>query len=310
MIKNTSLLLLLLLLFWSCEREFTPPQVDDVDDIVVEGYIEAGPRPTAPYVLLTRAQPFFSEIGGEALNDFFVRGAEVRVSDGTRTVQLTELCLDELPPELQEQAAELFGLGGDSIAINICAYVDVAGDMVGQEGRKYELEVRAEGKVLTATTTIPLHVPLDSLYFRVPPGEVADTLAELRVVIDDPSGEDNFYRYFTQINDRPLRAPNGSVTDDRLFDGQRFEFPLPRASEPGEDFDFSTFGLYTRGDTATIKWICLDEAHFNFFNTVEFLRNNQGPFSSYSRVDHNIEGGLGIWGGLSASYYELAVPEK
>ena len=51
----------------------------------------------------------------------------------------------------------------------------------------------------------------------------------------------------------------------------------------------------------------IGEEQFNFWNTLEFSRANQGPFSSYTRIDHNVEGGLGIWGGIAARYYPLTV---
>ena len=124
----------------------------------------------------------------------------------------------------------------------------------------------------------------------------------------DPPGTTNYYRYFTGENDGPLIIPFHSVTDDVFFDGQEFDFPLTKA-EDGEDFDFTTFGLFTRGDSITIKWMNLDREHFQFWSTLEFSRENQGPFSSYTRVKSNINGGLGIWGGISASYYGLWVPE-
>ena len=61
------------------------------------------------------------------------------------------------------------------------------------------------------------------------------------------------------------------------------------------------------GDSVLIKWTTIDEAHFDFWNTLEFSNANQGPFSSYTRLQSNINGGLGIWGGYSVSYYSRTV---
>ncbi|RME95187.1 MAG: DUF4249 domain-containing protein [Bacteroidetes bacterium] len=293
-------------LLLGCEEEFTPPVVNAEQQIVVEGYIEAGDRPTPAYVLLTRSFPFFSELGPEQLEAAFVHDARVTVSTADQSVVLTELCLDDIPPEFRDQVAEFLGNNPDSIGFNICVYVDLFGELPGQLGQTYELRVEVEGKVLTASTTIPDLVALDSLWFVPPPGQPNDTLAELRVILADPPGP-NFYRYFTAVDDGPFQRPFTSVTDDLLFDGQRFEFPISRASEPGEDFDPATFGLFRLDTRARLKWMNIDEAHFNFWNTLEFSRANQGPFSSYTRVDHNVDGGLGIWGGIAAKYYEIDV---
>ncbi len=306
------LLLLVLVGATSCEKEFIPEIPGEVESLVVEGYIEAGDRPTPPYVILTRSRAFFAELSVEELENAFVHDAVVIVDNGEQSRQLTELCLEELTPEQRALAGALFGLEVDSFGFNFCIYADLSFQMQGQAGRRYDLTIETPaGEVLTATTTIPPSIPLDSLWFVPPPGEPVDTLAQLRCTISDPDSLKSFYQYFTQVNDEPFVRPFSSVIDDRLFDGQSFEFPLSKA-EPfdAEAFDLETFGLYRRGDTATIKWVNLDEAHFNFWNTLEFNTANQGPFSSYTRIESNIEGGLGIWGGRSVLYYDLTVPEE
>ncbi len=300
--------LFLLFTFSSCEEEFIPEPVVGAEGIVVEGYIEAGDRPTPPYVILTKSFPFFSELSQDQLDDSFVRGAEVTVSDGDKTVTLTELCLDEVPVEFRNLVSEFLGTPIDSIGFNFCAYIDLSMEMMGEEGKTYSLEVKTGEETLRASTTIPSAIPLDTLWFTQPPGEPSDVFAELNVLLSDPADETNFYRYLTSEQYGPYLAAFGSVTDDLLFDGQSFEFPLPKAEAPGTEFDQESYGYYVRGSTVTIKWITLDEDHFNFWNTLEFSRANQGPFSSYTRIDHNIEGGVGIWGGLAARYYELEVP--
>ncbi|MEN0002970.1 MAG: DUF4249 domain-containing protein [Bacteroidota bacterium] len=310
--KRVLYLLMLLMgaLLWSCEEEFIPEITTDPNAIVVEGYIEAGSRATPPFVILTRSIPFFQNINTDGFDGLFVRDAKVEVTNGDQTVQLTELCLQELSPEQQAIAGQLLGFDPDSIAFNFCAYVDLSFSMIGEEGEQYDLRIEAEDKTLTASTTIPPHVPLDSLRFIEPPGTPNDTLAELRIFLADPAGQRDFYRYQTEINSAGFQSPIGSVVDDRLFDGDTFEFPLAKAEDRNAEFDPATFGLYRRGDQVGVKWINIDEPHFNFWNTLEFTLANQGPFSNYTRVDSNIEGGLGIWGGLSASYYELEVPEE
>lgn len=298
-------------LLLGCEEEFIPEPVGGpVDELVVEGYIEAGDRPAPAFVILTRSFPFFSELSADQLSNAYVAGAEVTVSDGSRTITLTEICLNDLPPALRDQVGEFLGFNPDSIGFNFCAYADIAFEMPGEEGKTYTLAIKADGKELRSVTTIPFRVPVEEVRFVDPPGQPNDTLAQCLVTISDPAGVSNYYRYFTATQGESLTAPFGSVTDDRLFDGQSFEFPLPKAEPPGSDFDLNTFGLYLRGDTVTLKFINIDREHFNFWNTLEFNAANQGPFSSYTRVDHNIEGGLGIWGGLSAQYFELVVPER
>ncbi len=299
-----------LLLFTACEEEFVPDVIVDPSQIVVEGFIEAGEQPTPPYLFLTRSLGFFRELSIEEVENAYVHDALITVSDGSETVTLREFCSDDLDPATREFASVFLGVNVDSLPFSLCVYTDPTLSMFGRAGRTYDLRIEVEGDTYTAQTTIPEHVPLRDLRFVDPAGTPIDSLLELRVTLDDPADTKDYYRYFTAVDDSGFIAPDASVIDDRLFNGQEFSFPLSRAPLSNEAFDLATFGLYRRGTTARIKWMCLDEGQFNFWNTLEFTVANQGPFSSYTRIDSNIEGGaLGIWGGFSASYYNLRVPE-
>jgi hypothetical protein len=306
--RSKILFSLMVIALWSCEEPFIPDTVDKPAEIVVEGYIEAGERATPPYVILTKDVPFFSTFSAEDLENTFIHDAIIEVSDGEQTTQLTELCLNELTAQQKQLASGLFGFNIDSIGFNFCVYLDLTFTLQGEEGKTYDLSIESEGKELFATTTIPEHAPLADVWFREPPGEPSDTLAQMICSSNDPAGIANFYRYQVEINGEGFVSSLASVIDDRIFDGEYFEFPLAKPEPRGtDDFDLTTFGLYRIGDMVTLKWLCLDEAHFNFWNTLEFGAANQGPFSNYTRVESNVEGGLGIWGGLSASYYDLTV---
>ncbi|MEM8584839.1 MAG: DUF4249 domain-containing protein [Bacteroidota bacterium] len=304
------ILSLLVLILSSCQEEFVPAQVKGPHPLVVEGYIEAsGELSSPPYVFLTRSFPFFNEVSGEGFDDFFVHDADIRVSDGETEVRLVELCFADLTPDQLELAENFLGRQLDSLGVNLCVYLDPTFRILGEEGKRYDLVVEAEGERLTATTTIPRQVPLDSVFFVEPPGEPRDTLAQLRVILDDPP-EDNFYRYFVSVDSGEFKRDDFSVFNDRLFAGERLEFPLNRPLANGESLDLSTFGLFRRGTNMTLKFVFLDETHHQFWETLEFSSANQGPFSSYTRIAGNIEGGLGIWGGLAATYYDRQVPDK
>jgi hypothetical protein len=293
----------------ACEQAFIPESSGAEEELVVEGYIEAGEQAAPPYVILTRDVPFFSTLNAEQLENTFVHNATVEVSDGEQTITLTELCLDELTEQQKQLASNFFSVNLDSIGFNFCVYVDLGFSMVGEVGNVYELKVAAEGKTLRAVTTIPESVPVEEFLFRQPPGEPDDTtLVQLLCTVSDPAGIANYYRYQVDMGNGTFVSSLASVTDDRLFDGQTAEFPLAKPEPRGtDDFDLATFGLFSLGDTITIKWMGLDEDHYDFWNTLEFSLANQGPFSNYTRIDSNVDGGLGVWGGFSASYYTLPV---
>lgn len=301
--KRIAFYLFVLLSCWACEEEITPIAFDDQADLVVEGFIEAGELPTPPVVILTKSIPFSQSHEENALNDIFVHDAAVFVDDGSNTIQLSELCWDDLNVEQKRIILENFNLGFDSLVINVCVYTDASLSMMGEVGKRYQLRIDTEGKTLMANTIIPKHIPIDSLFFK----SVSPPFWELIGFIQDDPDEVSFYRYFTSVNQGQFLAPFTSVTDDLFFNGQSFEFPLNKA-ERGTT-PIQEYGLYTAGDTVGIKWTNIDEAHFRFWNTVEFNSFNQGPFASYTRIEGNIDGGLGVWGGYSNSYYFLIVPE-
>ncbi len=301
--------LLFLLGLFSCETEFTPDVSIYEEQIVVEGHIEAGDRPTPPYVLLTKNQAFFSEINSTSFDDLFIHDAVVTVENSQNTITLQEICFNDLSEEQQQIFSDFLGLGDtDSININFCVYTDLSFSMMGEIGETYHLNIQVDGKELSAVTTIPEHIPIESLNFSPIPDPDNDTLQELTGSITDPTGEKNFYRYFTQVDNEPLIPGFTSVSDDIIFDGSSFEFPIPKGQPRTEEIDPNTYGYFLEGTTATIKWCNIDEAHFDFWNTLEFNMANQGPFSSYTKISSNINGGLGIWGGYSATYYTEIVP--
>lgn len=293
---------------YSCETPFNPGDAEFVEEIVVEGYIEAGDQPTPPYVILTKSSPFFSSLSLDAFEGLFIHDAEMTVSNGNETVSLSEICFNDLTPEQQDLLADFLGTQADSLGLNFCVYTDLSFSMFGEVGKSYDLEIQVDGKLLTATTSIPQLSEIDSLIFDPIPDPENDTLQELTGAFSDPAGVQNYYRYFTEVNQEGLLPGLSSVVEDIVFDGQSFEFPIPKAQSRTEEIKPETYGYFLEGDTVTVKWCAIDQAHFEFWSTLEFNAQNQGPFASYTRISSNVDGGLGIWGGYAAKYYEEVVP--
>ncbi len=308
--KRLPFLLMLLsglVLFQACQVEYTPVNSGEGPKYVVEGYVEAGQDPFIPYVILTKSFDFYGTFSPNDFTASYVHDADVEVNDGSINVKFTEVCFSDLDSTTRKEVAGKFGYNADSLAVDICVYIDLLNQLQPEIGKTYTLTIHTGTDVITASTTIPTHVPLENFHFEAPPGSPNDSLAQLRCSISDPPGERNFYRYFSSTNDGGLETAFSSVTEDLFFDGKSFEFQLINPATDNGDVDPEEFGLYFVGDTVTIKWCNLDEDHFNFWNTLEFSNANQGPFSGYTRLDTNINGGLGIWGGYSVSYYKQVV---
>lgn len=305
------ILLAVLVLMWmfsACEREITVNLPKPKEQIVVEGYIENG---LPPYVFLTRNQPFFGGIDINDLSSYFVRGAKIVVKEGANEVELVEYTsalLNILPPEERQQLADLFGITLDSTGTlpDISIYsVPIGSTFVGEVGKRYDLFILAEGKELTATTTIPQPVIMDSLWVQPHPNPDNDTLVRLFAQISDPPQLGNFYRYFTRRNSGPYVTGFNTVFDDLVVNGTTFPIQIPYGvsrTDRGESFDVNTFGYWRKGDTCYVRLAMIDRPHYDFWRTLEAERNNQGsPFGSFVIVRTNINGGLGIWGGYGSS---------
>ena len=295
--------ILIAFICFSCQEKFIPDFADEEPTVVIEGYIQAGDAAAPVIVSLSKTFPLFQSdtIKGPEL---FLGGATMTVEGNGKSVELTEICSNNLDPAIKELLLNTLGLDSAFLEFDLCFYTDLLNEISAEVGEEYKLTVDFEGEVLTSYTTIPGFIPIDSFNI-VDPGAF-ETSRQLSGFLTDPPGL-NFYRLKIGLNNGPLRN-QFSVVDDVLFDNRSFEFPINNQPDPtDEEFDPITAGLYEIGDSILIQWQTIDEAQFDFWNTLEFARSNQGPFASYTRADSNIEGGIGIWGGSSVGYYNVVI---
>lgn len=289
-----------------CTTAFVPSNNEADRTIVVEGYITAGGDAIPPYVILTETIDFNEEIDLAAVTNLFVNDATVTVNHAGTEYPLTRIC--EVPDFLIDEAVRVLGFDPTNLGGEACIYVDILQSIPIIEGGSYDLsvDVSTQNEPITATTVIPRSVPIDTIRWDEPPGIETDTLSRLFITITDPPGPD-FYRYEISTNGGPFTPQITSVTNDILFDASAFEIPLNNVSEPGSEFDPDAFGLFVIGDSIVLRWLTIDEAHFDFWLSRDFNANSAGPFASYTRVTSNIDGGLGIWGGYYEHQYSLVV---
>ena len=300
------LTLLVLSLLSSCEEEFVPDTIDAEQPYIVEAYVNHSERSIPPYVILTQSIPFFSEINKETFNNIFVKNAAVSIYDGEKSVVLTHICLQDLPPEIKPFVSSSLGLDSISPDFNFCIYIDIMNQVDVHENGIYDLDIKVEGKNMTARTTIPPFVGLDSIWMAELSGEPIDTLRQLYCKIKDPASIANFYQYKNGYVGGPLNAPFVSSLGDFLFDGKDFKFPMDRAVKDFSKEDRETFRYFRTGDSVRVEWICIDKEQYEFWNTLELDRIQQGPFSSYVKAKSNINGGLGVFSGRSSKEYRVA----
>lgn len=293
-------LVLILTFLVSCEEDFVPDSTNSKPTYVVEGFVEHGENARFTYVTISKTYPLFQGANENIPLEYYIGGAEVSVKYENEEVSLTEICTKSLTEEQKNLVKGLLGIDSISSDVDLCFYVDIARKIESIPGNSYDLNVSIDGKELTATTTIPEFVPLDSIVFKE---EKIQDYGTLRLFLNDPQVE-NFYRIRANIRNGAYNTRFNSVANDIFFNGQTFDFPIGKPRDPNvENPDPNTIGLYTIGDTIDLQWSTIDFDHFEFWNTLEFARRNQGPFSTYTRAKSNIEGGIGIWGGMNTKSY-------
>jgi len=305
--RHTIPLLLVVALLTSCEKEITVDLPETEPKVVVEGTIETG---APPFVLLSRTQSFFDPTSVASIAGSFITDATVTVYDGTTTHTLDKICSALLTEQELQLAAELTGIDIDLLRqANICAWTKLS--LLGEEGLTYRLDVQADGKSLTSTTTLPHAVALDSLWFKLAERDPDDdTLGFVWARMTDPDTVGNNYRWLAKrinINaegeqkDASFIAPLFSAFWDRYVNGLSFDFNYNRGSAPyseADDDNNEERGYFKRGDTVVVKFATIGIDEYRFYNSYSTNVTSQGDlFSTPANVMTNVEGGLGVWAG-------------
>ncbi|MEO8819833.1 MAG: DUF4249 domain-containing protein [Ginsengibacter sp.] len=149
----------------------------------------------------------------------------------------------------------------------------------GKPGQAYSLLVNAEGKIYTATSTMPKPVGLDSLSFLLGRNDVIYAVANFQ----DPPNVANYYQFIEYANGEQFGNGRGNlVFDDRLSDGRYISMAL---------YDDSSD--IKQGSTLTVQMNCIDKNVYTYLNELFQISGNGGGFSSPTPAnpESNISGG-------------------
>ncbi|MBS1588156.1 MAG: DUF4249 domain-containing protein [Bacteroidetes bacterium] len=289
----------LCIIFFSCEKEVNINLQSGASKIVIDGQIEPN---GVPFVVITKSIGYFSKVDLSTLENNFVHGAKVTVSDGFSSVTLKEYSLDT-------------GLGGVNkfYLYTVDTSNPTSFNFRGVTERQYKLTVSYDGKVYESVTKIPNVRPIDSMWFRPPSGDPKVKTAMMMFIrFTDPDTPGNYIRYFTRRNQDVFYPGINSVYDDEIVNGQTIDsLYLAAGYNRAKDVNIDSLGIFFRGDTVTLRWCAIDQGVFNFFRTFEYATGTVGnPFASPVNVQTNIKGGaLGVWAGYGASYTTAIIPK-
>lgn len=297
----------------SCSKDVVLKIPPFEEKIVVDGRIETG---LPPLVILTKTQDLYGPSGIDALAGSFVNDAIITVSDGTNTVTLTEICANDIDPELLPIVSEILGIDPEVLAeLNFCAYVSFEATFVGEINKTYSLNIQVGGEVYTSETTL-FPVPIvDSLYYKLEPNLTEHGFGYC--VLNDNSSIYNGYffqmrRIHLNLQGEPADAffqtSSSSAFDDTFFNGLVFDFVFSNIGSRRDDETPDEFrGYFKTNDTVVIKFSSLDYNTFKF-HELKFIQMASGasPFASPTYIPTNIEGGaIGCWAGFSPRYDTL-----
>ena len=174
---------------------------------------------------------------------------------------------------------------------------------MGIPGRTYTLNVTAENKEYTGTSTMHTHVRIDSLsliktqsqHFGFN-GDAQNTInVDIYCYFNDPP-EKNFYRIKVIENDS-VRAEEYRLFDDQYTNGQETYLRVARA---------------TAGDTDRVELYSLDQQTYEYYRTLADLLNTNPIFGSTpANPNTNLSNGaLGYFGACAVSSRTIIITDS
>jgi hypothetical protein len=298
MVRHTlhfrSLLVAVVPLLTSCTKDITLDLPAYPEQLVVEGIIEPG---TPPYVILTHTESYTANIDANALANIFVTGATVTVTTDGEVWVLDEWHSDQLDPASLAAATELLGVDPSLLSTaNICIYSTHDPAHVGVIGKTYRLNVSVDGKSLSAVSSIPNAVPLDSVWVEMDTSNPYNNASgHAWVRFTDPDTVGNGYRwmeksitysYWFGSDPSPYIARGGSSFSDKFINGLTVDLNDP------------VYASLNVGDTIAVKWLSIGKKEYEFYSSFDnHIDGSSNPFGTPASLKTNITGGLGIWAG-------------
>lgn len=265
-LSNTSPLLLLLtgvllpFLFTSCEKVVEIDINEGNPQIVVEGILANDANDSG--IKLSKSGSFYGDNNFEKIS-----GASVSLEDGLGNTQM-----------LSEVTAGEYSLP----------------NLAGTPGQTYTLKVESEGTEISAVSTMPTAVSLDSLLVIDRRAVFGIEGFGIQVGITDPAGEENYYRFRIYRNNELVAGY--TLYDDALFDGTETQLPLFPAT-------------FDRGDSVDVEMFCIDRATYVYFTGLQ-NSSGQGLNSSVpGNPDSNLNGeAIGYFGAVVGSRRSVRIP--
>jgi hypothetical protein len=284
----------------SCEKNIDLKVEANENQLVVEAYIN-NIMAQYNYVVLSRSQDYFSP----NFQAIAVNGAMVSITEGIRLpdntyqwdttngkVYLQELNNPILPATFRS------GLYFDERLVT-----DSTLALRGKVGKFYLLEITSQGQKYTSITGLPQPVEVDSLTAGYSYVDDSGVIAQrLTIHYQDPDTLGNAQFYFNRFVENKNNFGWGALRKSRmpgvddLNNGEYIHLTFPQG--------------YYRGDTVSFYMASIQRDVYQFWNTFDKARDNNGPFSTPVTLATNIQGDkvTGCFSGFSISAKVIVIP--
>ena len=280
-------------LLTSCEKDFNIKIEAGKPQLVVEAYINNQMR-EYNYVILSRSldylSPNFQSTPVSKASVFITEGEIINNKyswNQASRVQLVEVNLPMIPANFTS------GIYFDTLLMTNAQHA-----LLGAAGKSYLLEITEGDNQYSAVTTLLPPVPIDSLTVGFPYiDENDDNNTKVRITnhYKDPDTLNNtqfyYYRFFENRNSfgwGGLSKSRTGGTDD-LTNGQYIHLTHPRG--------------FAAPDTINYFMASVTRDVYNFWDSYNKARDNNGPFATPVTLSSNIQGTnvTGCFTGLSLS---------
>lgn len=280
----------------SCERDFDVKLNSGDPLLIVEAYIN-NEMPSYNYVVLSRSQDYYApDFKSLAVTKAVVRVTEGDLSPDQRSyswdpsskVILTESDNPRLPDSLRQ-----------GVYFDPRVFTNASQALIGKPGKAYLLEIDVDGKHYSSITRLLLPVILDSIssgYHYYDAQDNNKYKARITANYQDPDTLGNtqmyYWRYESNRNNFGWaglgRNRRASGVDD-LTNGQYI-----RLTQNQE---------FVVGDSVEYFLVSVERKVYNFWESYDKARDNEGPFATPVTLQNTIEGDkvLGCFSGFSVS---------
>ena len=263
----------------ACDANYIP---DHQEQMVVEGWIDDG---GFPVVILTKSLAISQDYQQtNTFADYLIRWAKVTISDGEKDVILTgKYDSRYFPP-----------------------YIYTTGNMRGEAGKTYSLDIEYRDFHATAQTTIPETHPVKDL--TIQPCTQSNTLYQLNIYIDTDKARNSYYQLFTcEGKDNRLFVASYLGNIDGTSLQPNAKIPVYRSHRVTSGKKYTPY--FSIHDTLAVKLAHIDTDSYNFWS--DYSRNLTLASNFFMAPTHNIrsniQGAVGYWCGMGADVKYVVV---